>query len=135
MKSIVIIGHFITGAALATGCTSQVGGTAPVISGLVLDPSTVEAGATQSLQGTLSFEDPDADILEVQTWMLAPGQPAMAGPTSAVAGARGQQTGTVSLALIAAFPSAGEYEVEVRVRDAEGNDSNALRGQITVHDP
>jgi hypothetical protein len=105
------------------GCAES--GTAPQIQALQLTPESVTLGTQTSLSASYEFTDPDGDALETLVVLRDPSgaENQLATPVS---GASGLLRGRVSVQLVVLAPTAGEYSVTVTLRDAEGNDSNAL---------
>jgi hypothetical protein len=115
-----------------TGGDDRTGGSAPVISGLELDPTTATVGSLETLRGSLVFEDPDGDVLELHSSIASPTGGEMPVPPAMIAGAAGTTAGAVSVQLSIQFVALGDHTVRVWVRDAQGNDSNALTRTIAV---
>ncbi len=117
---------------LASACGSEDLGSPPEISDLNYTPSSVQAGELATVQGTLLFEDPDADLLEMVVTLSDPAGNESEMPGTEVVDAAGKTSGIVTLQLALALPQPGIYPFTVRVVDQNGNDSNALSGSITA---
>lgn len=120
---------------LLGGCASDAreeGGTSPMISDLELSPGASTVGGLETLRGTVRFEDPDADVLELHAALVEPSGSEADMPPVRVDGARGLMAGAVSLQLAVQFAMPGRHEVHVWLRDAEGNDSNPLVAAVDV---
>lgn len=106
--------------------------TSPMISDLELSPGVSTVGGLETLRGTVRFEDPDADVLELHAALVEPSGSEADMPPIRVDGARGLTAGAVSLQLAVQFAMPGRHEVHVWLRDAEGNDSNPLAASVDV---
>ncbi len=125
MYKTLLIGAFV----MLGGCAAA--GTAPAISNLTITPQTIPAGSAQRVDATLSFTDPDADVIEAIVALTGPltnvqtAIPVMGSGTAATAG-------TASLMLTVTIPAAGVVTTTVRLRDSKGNLSNTLSQTFTA---
>lgn len=115
----------------AGGC-SEDGGDTPTISALSYGPDTIPVGVQSAIQGTLRFEDPDADLTQLGAAVTLPDGSVQALPLTALQGYAGQAAGQVTLTLALVPPVAGRYGFEVWVVDAQEHASNRLRGTLQV---
>lgn len=131
MRNVLLL---LTLSALLGACASDArdGGTSPTITDLELSPGESAVGGLETLRGTVRFEDPDADVLELHAALVEPSGSESDMPPVRVDGARGLAAGAVSLQLAVQFAMPGRHEVRVWLRDAEGNDSNPLVAGIDV---
>lgn len=119
---------------LGCGGDERTAGSAPVVSGLTLEPSTATVGTLETMRGSLVFEDPDGDVLELHSAIVSPAGAEMAVPAAMVAGASGTTAGAVAVQLAIQFVMPGEHTVRVWLRDAQGNDSNVVMQVVEVVD-
>lgn len=108
-------------------------GTAPTISQLQLNPTTISVGVTTTLTGNFQLGDPDGDATVA---LIELDLPAGAGTQSLsdtpLQGVAGQQLVSVTLQVMLNVPVAGEYTLRIRVRDSANNLSNALETVVTA---
>jgi hypothetical protein len=128
---------FIASAALAftgflTACTQETSsdGEPPTISALTYTPEVVSVGELTSLSGSLHFEDADGDLLELHMEIGDGSGRSLVVTATPISGVAGLTAGTVTLSLMVTMPSAGPHVLRVWVRDAQGQDSNALEGTL-----
>ena len=113
-------------------CAAEELGSPPSISDLSYSPRSITTGQAATIQGTLRFEDADADLLEMLVTLRAPGDERMELPATEVADAEGKTEGLVALQLVLIAPTPGEYAFEIRLIDANGNESNAHVGSVVA---
>jgi hypothetical protein len=116
---------------LVAGCGED-SGTAPAISDLTLQTTSVVVGQQATVSGQFTFSDPDGDVESFSVTVTAPtGASQTVGP-QAIQGAAGVTDGPVALALVFNPGVAGDYVLEVWVTDGAGNESNRLTGTVTA---
>ncbi len=102
-------------------------GTAPTISNLTHDATTLTLNEQGLIMGSFGFTDPDgdADLMQIDI-MMPNGQP-VAVPDTVLTGVDGLTAGTINWNLTLTPPLAGTYDITLRVVDVEGNVSNELQ--------
>ena len=130
--SIALVPSLLLLLSLGCGGDERTRGAAPVVSTLVLDPTTATVGDLATMRGSMTFEDPDGDVLELHSTLVAPSGAEMPIPPASVAGAAGTTVGAVSVQLGIQFVMAGDHTIRVWLRDSQGNDSNVLEQPISV---
>jgi hypothetical protein len=117
---------------LAVGCGEDKG-TAPTISDLTIQTTSVTVGEQVTVSGQFTFSDPDGDLESFSVEVTAPtGLSQTVGP-QAIQGAAGVTTGPVGLAVVFNPGVVGDYVFAVWVTDSAGNDSNRLSGTVTAN--
>lgn len=119
---------------LAVGCSARDSNTnAPTLEALELSDAELVVGNVASLTATAKFSDPEADVIEALIIIDSPSVRDMVSMTTPVSGGRGQLAGTVSLLLQVQPPEDGDYLLRLRLRDADGNDSNEMSAAFAAH--
>ena len=130
-----MLDRFMTTAAVILtlgACAGEADGTAPTLNSLTYAPERILAGEATNVTGTVLFEDPEGDLLELHSEIVGPdGRPVLTAP-SPIAGSEGLRAGQVNIALVVNMPASGTYTLRVWVRDAHGHDSNVLTGPLHV---
>lgn len=117
-----------------SACGNDLGSPA-VISELTVTPNTISAATPESLVIQFRFADPDGDPLEVLLDVRRGTTPLFS--RNAILTPTGGNSRSGILSVVVSFPQsesleAGTYDVDIRLRDANGNDSNKLTTQVTV---
>jgi hypothetical protein len=116
---------------LSAGCGEDQG-TAPTISDLSLQTTSVTVGQQATVTGQFTFSDPDGDLESFSVEVTAPtGLSQTVGP-QAIQGAAGVTDGPISLAVVFNPGVAGDFVLDVWVVDGAGNESNHLTGTVTA---
>ena len=116
---------------LLVGCGDDDGDT-PTASALTYSPDTIPGGQQSAINGTLHFEDPDADLTQLGASVTLPDGTVQELPLTALQGYAGQSTGQVTMTLAIVPPVAGTYGFEVWLIDAQAHASNRLQGTLHV---
>ena len=117
---------------LSAGCSDDQG-TAPAISDLSLQTTSVPVGQQATVSGQFTFSDPDGDLESFSVQVTAPtGQSQTVGP-QAIQGAAGVTDGPIGLAVVFNPGVAGDFVLDVWVVDSAGNESNHLTGTVTAY--
>lgn len=106
-------------------------GTAPTISALTSDKTTIAVGSQQNLTLGFQFTDPDGDVTTAHATITIDGVPPASAKT-AIQGASGQTAGAGAMIVGIIAPKAGEITVKVELEDAAGNFSNELQTKVTA---
>jgi hypothetical protein len=128
MRTVLLLSSLLSLAA----CGSDDDGTAPAISNLAFTPTTLTAGLQTTLNGTLAFTDPDGDLADLGVELTLPDQSKQSLPMTPLQNVGTMTSGTIAWALIVTPPTAGTYQLELWIVDAEDHASNRLGGTITV---
>jgi hypothetical protein len=132
-RSLFVLAGCLVACASSTEGVANDKGTAPQVSNLTLSSTTLASGKATTLTGSIQFTDPDADLDSFEITIGAAGQPnPQKLPSTKVANAQGQRSGTVQLTLIVQAPAAGAYQAEFYALDAKGNTSNKLTVSLTA---
>ncbi len=122
----------LLGAALFAGCgTDGTAGSAPVITELTLDPTSVARG-TATISARFVVTDADRDANAFQVRLVAPGGAVSNLGPSMITGLAGNTGVPVTARIALILNVAGQYTLEVQVNDAAGHASNRLGGTLTV---
>jgi hypothetical protein len=122
----------LLGLALIAGCGSDVAaGSAPVISSLTLDPSSVAHG-TVMISARFTVTDADLDANAFQVRLISPGGASSSLGPAMITGLAGHSGVPVTVGLTLALNVAGQFTLEFQVNDAAGHASNRLSGVVTV---
>lgn len=110
-------------------------GTPATISELTITPGTISGASPETLVLQFHFEDPDGDPLEVLLDVRRGTTSLFSRNTMLTPTGGNSRSGILN--VVVSFPSgapleAGTYDIDVRLRDANGNDSNKLTTQVTV---
>lgn len=117
------------------GCTDEPDGTPPAIANLSLTPTTLTAGQQNAMTGSLTFVDPEADVLDLGIEIELPDASHQALPLTDVRGSAGTAEGTIQISLAIVPPAAGTYRLEVWLEDAMGYASNRLETSAQALQP
>ena len=117
-----------------SGCSTETRGSsaAPIISDLRVAPDTMSVGAQNAVSANLHFEDADANVLEAILDIGGGGAADTGEQSVPVTGTAGLTAGDVAVQLLLQPPTAGTYTLAIRLRDADGNDSNTLRAELAA---
>ena len=115
--------------ALSMGCGTDEG-SPPEISSLSYSPDTATVGETITIAGTVDFVDDDGDLDLLGLTAVDPNGVASDLPMSEIQGVAGTTEGTIGIQMFLVMNTAGTYEFELFVVDAEGNESNRLAGTV-----
>jgi hypothetical protein len=105
---------------------------APTLSQLELEPTSVAVGQNAAIAGTVAFADADGDVAEVGMTVVLPDGRAQDVARTAVTGTDGLEAGTLQLSLQLTPPAAGIYTLEVFVIDEAGHESNRVSQEVTA---
>jgi hypothetical protein len=111
------------------GCTDEPdepAGTPPTIANLQLAPTTLLAGSYNPVTASLTFVDPDADVLGLGVELELPDGSIQELPLTDVQNSAGTSEGTVQITLSIIPPAPGSYRFELWLEDAMGHESNHL---------
>jgi len=107
-------------------------GSAPTLVDVTLDKTEIAVGALETVKITITYSDPDGDVVKVGEQLVAPSGTSQAPNTLDLAEAAGQKEGTHAFALQLAAPAAGEAQVSFWLVDAQGNESGKVTRTITA---
>ncbi|NVB79743.1 MAG: hypothetical protein HOV81_15210 [Kofleriaceae bacterium] len=111
---------------LTLGCTDEPDGTPPSISNLQFAPTTLLAESYNPVTASLTFVDPDADVLDLGVEIELPDGSHQVLPLTDVRNSAGTSEGTIQISLSIAPPAVGTYRFELWLEDAIGHESNHL---------
>lgn len=133
MRPLVPVLALVLVAGLLSPACSEDQGTAPTISDLSIQTTTVPVAQPATVSGQFTFNDPDGDVESFSVEVTAPtGQTQTVGPEP-IQGAEGMTTGPVGLAVLFNPGVVGDYVLSVWVTDSAGNDSNLLTGTVSAY--
>ncbi|MBI5477669.1 MAG: hypothetical protein HY906_02370 [Deltaproteobacteria bacterium] len=128
---IPVLASLLLAGLLSAGCSEDTG-TAPAISDLTLQTTTVTVGQQATVSGQFTFSDPDGDLESFSVQVTAPtGLSQTVGP-QAIQGAAGVTAGPITLAVVFNPGVAGDFVLDVWVVDSAGNESNRLTSTVTA---
>lgn len=107
------------------------GGTAPTISNLTVDATTIEVGKSQNVTLSFDFTDPDGDVATAHVDVTVDGV-APLGLDSPVQQSAAATVGKAMVIVALGVPKAGPVALHVTLEDAAGNVSNALDATVTA---
>lgn len=113
-------------------CASDDNGAVPTITNLTLSQTTLPVGQQTTVSGTVAFEDPDGDLMELGVELTLPDTSKQTLPMTPLQNIGTMTSGTIAWSLIIAPPSAGTYGMELWTVDANGNASNRLDAALTA---
>jgi hypothetical protein len=113
----------------ALGCGDDDGdsGTAPAISNLTHDATTLTLNVQGLISGSFDFTDPDGDAELMQVDIVMPDGQSGVVPDTVLTGVAGLTAGTINWNLSLTPTQAGTYDFTLRVVDEQGNVSNELQ--------
>ncbi|MBS2019257.1 MAG: hypothetical protein JST00_40715 [Deltaproteobacteria bacterium] len=120
-------------ACLVAGCAGE--GAAPNVKDLTISDATVSAltvGKAGLLEGSVTVEDVDGDIDELYAEITVPDGRSQTLAPQKLAGTSGVKSAPVKLVLALQPPAAGEYTLNVWIRDEKDNDSPKATRKFTV---
>lgn len=116
-----------------SGCAGD--GAAPNVKDLTITPASASAlsvGKVGVLEGQVIVEDADGDLDELYAEITIPdGRSQTLAPTK-LQGASGAKSAPVKVMLGIQPPAAGEYTLNVWIRDEKDNDSPKISTKFTV---
>ena len=116
---------FIT---ILSGCDdNEDHGSAPIISALIISPQIIPVGEQSPINGSVTFSDDDGDVAELMIDLDGTEMEPVV-----INGAEGMTDGTVNFTLLVPAPAARAYDVDFRIIDDEGNESNQLSDSFTA---
>lgn len=116
---------------IVPACSSEDdAGAAPSIADLQLSPTEIPAGDATNVNADFTFEDPDGDVEDVAIVLTVEGM--AVDLMTGLVGPSGQTAGAGRVILMVQPVQAGPIEVELRVIDASGNESNVLSSEVTA---
>lgn len=118
-------------ACFASGCAGE--GAPPNVKDLtVTNAAALSVGKVGVLEGQVTVEDVDGDLDELYAEITIPdGRSQTLAPTK-LQGAGSAKVAPVKVMLAIQPPAAGEYTLNVWIRDAKDNDSPKLATKFTV---
>lgn len=115
-----------------TGCSGA--GSAPSLTSLSCDPSTLTVAQTNTVTCDVAFEDTDADVDAVQIHFVDSAN-MIANSESPFAGAEGLHSGIGRVTLLLRPSAVGNATLDVQVRDTQGNLSPPTTAPFTCVSP
>ncbi|HUS66971.1 MAG TPA: serine/threonine-protein kinase [Kofleriaceae bacterium] len=110
-------------------------GKSATIDFLTYDPAGATVGEAITVTGTVTFDDPDGDVVALGSQVRPPtGERARANPKIRMT-LKGAQRGTAAFTFVLRPTAPGPHSFDVWVVDAGRNMSNVLTGQIDVSEP
>jgi hypothetical protein len=119
----------LASAASLAACADD--GVAPTVRDLSVTPQAMEVGKQATLTANVTFDDADGDVSSVLAEIVVPGGASQQLAPQAIPG-DGIKSAPVRLVVILLPPTAGEYTLNVWVRDKEGHDSPKLTQKLTA---
>jgi hypothetical protein len=118
---------------LAAACgTEGTQGSAPVITDLTLDPTTVALG-TSTLTARFTVNDADLDANAFLVHLTGPDRVTRTLGPSTITNLAGRNNVVVMARISLILNAAGAYTVELQVNDLAGHGSNRLGGTVTAN--
>jgi hypothetical protein len=115
---------------LVGACASDPDPVPPTIANLSYSPLSLPVGQQGTVNGTLTFDDPDGDLAQLAVEVTLPDHSRQTLPMSNLQNVGAMTEGTIAWALIVVPPTAGRYDFSLWITDAAMNVSNKLDGSV-----